>query len=95
MQTDRRWILPIALALVAAFVQAAPVHAEEPAGEPAPARTIDLGIRDVIVKALENNLDIKVERYNPGIADADIMTATGEFDPTLRLEYGYEEDTQR
>jgi outer membrane protein TolC len=91
MQTNSRWILPIALAIVAGFLQAAPVRAEDPAGAPAAATTIDLGIKDVVVKALEANLDIEVERYNPEIASADIMTEMGAFDPIFRLEYSYEE----
>jgi outer membrane protein TolC len=54
--------------------------------------TIDLGIKDAIEQALENNLDIEVERYNPDIQDANVMSAQGEFDPNLRLEYLHEED---
>ena len=52
---------------------------------------VDLSIRDAVLQALEGNLDIEIERFNPAIKDAEVMTATGEFDPTVRLEYSYED----
>ena len=92
MQSNRRWILSIALAILAGFLQIAPLHAEDPAGESAGAATIDLGIREVVEKALEANLDIEVERYNPSIEEAAVTSAMGVFDPIFRLEYSYEEN---
>lgn len=52
-------------------------------------RTIMLGLNDAVLRALEANLDIVVERYNPDIADAAVMTAKGEFDPVTRVDYSY------
>jgi outer membrane protein TolC len=73
------------------FLQAAPLHAEDPSVEPAGERSIDLGIGEVVEKALEANLDIEIERYNPGIEEAGVTSAMGVFDPTFRLDYSYEE----
>jgi outer membrane protein TolC len=63
----------------------------EPAGEASEVqeKVVKLGLRDVVVRALAANLDIKVERYNPDIRDAELLSAEGEFDPTIRLEYSY------
>ena len=84
MQSANRWRLFIVLAMAAIpFLSGSALAQRE---------TIDLGIKDAIEQALENNLDIEIERYNPGIEGAGVMSALGEFDPSFRLEYMYEED---
>lgn len=48
---------------------------------------IELTLNECIVKALENNLDISVETYNPEISEASISQAKNEFLPRLTLDY--------
>jgi len=47
------------------------------------AKTLHLSLEDCIASALENNLDIKVERYAPEISDAELKAEQGIFDPHL------------
>lgn len=64
-----------------------------PEGERADAEeVVYLSLQETVTRALEANLDIVVEQYNPDIRDAELLSAKGEFDPTIRLEYTYEED---
>ena len=42
-----------------------------------------MSLQSAVQQALERNPDIKVTSYEPLKADADILTAKGEFDPTL------------
>ena len=44
-----------------------------------------LSIKDVISLALENNLDIMVEKFNPKISDEDITSEKAKFDPSYYL----------
>lgn len=44
-----------------------------------------LSIEEVIVMAVENNLSLKVEKYNKNISKANIELEEGEFDPSLSL----------
>jgi len=44
-------------------------------------RKLRLSLRDCILIALENNIDISISQYDPLSADAQIMSAWGEFDP--------------
>jgi outer membrane protein TolC len=70
--------------------EAAPMPAQpEPAVEE---RVIELTLADVVARALEANLDIEVERYNPDIRDAELLGAYGVFDPTIRLDYAYSDE---
>jgi len=43
---------------------------------------MSLSLRDAILTALEHNLDITIERFNPLIRSADVTQALGEFDTT-------------
>jgi outer membrane protein TolC len=90
-------LLPyLAVAMLLCFPQGA-ASAEE-AAAPAESRAvavekvIALGIDDTVARALEANLDIVVERYNKDIREAELLSAEGIFDPTIRLELSYEED---
>jgi len=49
------------------------------------ADTLSLGIRDAIRLALEQNLDLKIERYEPLVARELTRQSSGEFDPLLKL----------
>jgi outer membrane protein len=57
-----------------------------------------IGVQDAIALALENNLDISVQRYNPWISDTNILSAlagpTGSFDPHFALNSGVQHQTQ-
>jgi outer membrane protein len=55
--------------------------------QPAP---IDLTLKDAIKLALERNLDLKVELYNPAMAEADIRRSLGIYDPLLSLGLNYQ-----
>ncbi|MBJ6723957.1 TolC family protein [Geomesophilobacter sediminis] len=51
--------------------------------------TVNLKLRDAIKSAVEKNLDVKVELYNPAMAEADIWRALGIYDPGLNLSLNY------
>ena len=46
---------------------------------------IELSLREAILTALEHNLDITIERFNPLIRQAEVLQALGEFDTTAFL----------
>lgn len=46
---------------------------------------VSLSLRECIERALQNNLDISIERINPKIEDASVLAAYGDFDPHLSL----------
>jgi outer membrane protein TolC len=46
---------------------------------------ITLTIRDAVMQALENNLDIQVSRYSRDVRLTDIVFQEAEFDPTVEL----------
>lgn len=72
-----------ALTLIPALLCAAgTVRAQE--GAP-----VSLKLRDAVKMAVENNLDAKVELYNPAMAQADIGSALGIYDPLLNLSLDY------
>ncbi|MCJ7579211.1 MAG: hypothetical protein MUP98_01605, partial [Candidatus Aminicenantes bacterium] len=48
---------------------------------------IELSLRDSILKALESNLDIKVQAFNPEISEVSIIQAREAFLPQLNLSY--------
>ena len=73
---------------VSAEEAAAPVESRAVAVE----KVIALGLDDAVARALEANLDIVVERFNKDIREAELLSAEGVFDPTIRLELSYEED---
>ena len=45
--------------------------------------TLSLSLDEAVARALENNADIAVERYNPEIAAEDVRGAEGYYDPLL------------
>jgi outer membrane protein len=47
-----------------------------------------LSLDETVLQAIENNLGLKVERYNPVITSQDILIEKGAFDPSLSLETG-------
>ncbi len=57
------------------------------------AETIPLALKDAIRIAVEQNLDLKAELYNPAINEADVRLNKGIYDPHLTLTTGYSEST--
>jgi outer membrane protein TolC len=67
-----------------------PPSIEELIEEMAPgSRRLHLSLEDCLAAALENNLDIEVERYVPGISDAEVSVQEGVFDPHLYFNATY------
>ena len=54
--------------------------------EEKPSVGLTLTLDDAVSQAIENNLGLKVERYNPLITSQSILKEKGAFDPTLSLE---------
>lgn len=51
-------------------------------------QVLNLGLEDCIAKALKNNLNVAVERLNPGLADVQVTKAREFFLPSFELSYG-------
>lgn len=51
---------------------------------------IRLTLKDAVRYSLERNLDLKVELYNPAIAEAEIRRSQGIYDPLLNLAASYD-----
>ncbi|ACH39212.1 efflux pump, RND family, outer membrane protein [Citrifermentans bemidjiense Bem] len=51
--------------------------------------TVNLTLKDAIRLGFERNLDLKVELYNPAMAEADIRRTLGIYDPLLTLGANY------
>ena len=85
---------PAALAKTGAVSQSRSAKAKprSVAGAPS-APTLRLTLPRAIQLAIEKNLAIKVESFNPQIADTRVLTEKGTFDPELRA--GFEHDTTR
>ncbi len=58
------------------------------------AEQLRLSLDEAICIALEQNPDLQIARLEPLRADADVMTARGEFDPTLKSTANYLEAQQ-
>lgn len=52
--------------------------------------TVNLTLKDAIRMTFERNLDLKVELYNPAMAEADIRRNLGIYDPLLSLGGSYQ-----
>jgi outer membrane protein len=86
MRFRMRW--PYALLLAALLVPGATSTAQEPAAAPAqpatPERaTLQLSLDEAVKRALDNNVDIAVERYNPELSAQGVRAAEGYYDPFL------------
>jgi outer membrane protein TolC len=68
------------------YQQAPVVRQSGAASQPA----LDLTLKDAIKLAFERNLDLKVELYNPAMAEADIRRTLGIYDPLLSLGASYD-----
>jgi outer membrane protein TolC len=81
---------PHALLVAALLVPGQAATAQEPAGlSTAPQATaqdrptLELSLDEAVKRALENNVDIAVERYNPELSAEGVRSAEGYYDPFL------------
>jgi outer membrane protein TolC len=56
-------------------------------------RTLRLTLKEAIRTAVENNLDVKVELYNPAASGADIYRASGIYNPMLNFTTNYQDSS--
>ena len=82
----------LAMWAVLGLVLPAPTAAQAPPGPGAPPAqsfakptggTLPLSLDEAVARALENNIDIAVERYNPDLAAQNVRAAEGYYDPFL------------
>ena len=84
-------------ALLALPLLAAGAAADDPGGADIPVAAdvptlhgqLRLSLADAIEMALENNLQVEVQRHEPLIREADSRAAWGSFDPEFFSEFGY------
>ncbi|OGU08513.1 MAG: RND transporter [Geobacteraceae bacterium GWC2_58_44] len=74
-----------AMTLCLALGPAASLLAQQP--------PIELTLKEAIRLGFERNLDLKVELYNPALAEAEIRRSLGIYDPLLSLGAGYDRST--
>ncbi|MCL4821640.1 MAG: TolC family protein [Vicinamibacteria bacterium] len=67
---------PVLLAIGASLALSGPATAQE-------RPTLELGLEDAVKRALENNVDIAVGKYDPEAAEQDVFGARGAYDPLL------------
>ncbi len=98
MSRGTRLLLCLAVAIAFCIGRGGVAHGEETSPPPPEAehadteKAVHLSLHDAVAKALESNLDIVVEQYNPDIKDAELLSAKGEFDPTILLEFNYQRE---
>ncbi len=81
MNKKRAMITVLALAALLVLTAAVRASAQD-------RQVLNLGLEDCIAKALKNNLNVAVERLNPGLADIQVTKAREFFLPSLQLSYG-------
>ncbi len=67
---------PVLLAVGACLALSGPATAQEPTRP-----TLELSLEDAVKRALENNVDIAVGKYDPEAAEQDVFGARGAYDP--------------
>ena len=72
-------------ALILPVILAGPVAAQE--------GTVNLTLKEAVRQAIERNLDVKAELYNPASFEADIRKYRGIYDTTLTLSTTYQDST--
>ncbi|MGH7427359.1 MAG: TolC family protein [Candidatus Methylomirabilaceae bacterium] len=70
---------------VARFVAQATSRTETPSPGPADVGELQLSVREAVLLALKNNLDIAIARYSPRITAEDIVIQKAVFDPVFSL----------
>ncbi len=74
----------LVLALFILFAEGVPVSAGDPEVSPAD-ENIELSLNQCIELMLSNNLDLKIERYNPFLQEREISKEKAAFDPVARF----------
>src|SRR5438128_5568534 len=89
---------PLVAAAALAMLPLAPAHAQEatPVPEPSPAVTtpvmpsaipqgavLPLSLDEAVKRALDNNVDIAVDKYNPELSEESIRQAQGYYEPVV------------
>jgi outer membrane protein len=80
--------MKLTLSLLALLTAGVAAHGAE---TPAP---VTLSLRDCIEMALRNNLELRIERYNPQLALFDLNAARGGYDPVVRGNADHQNRTQ-
>ena len=62
-----------------------------PLATPAPESTLTLTMSDAVVRALDANLEVQIERIQPAIAEQQRRYRMGAFDPHLTTHYTFEQ----
>lgn len=89
---DSHRLLPPALALVLVLAPAAALAATAPPAAP-PREEVRLNLAEVRARALEKNVDLRVERESEATAAAGEERARGAYDPTLKIDGRYRDRT--
>lgn len=74
--------------LLAALALAPAAQAQQPAANE-PQR---ISLRDAVITALQNNLDIAVTRFDPQIDQQSVVVAEAQFDPAVRAAASYQSE---
>jgi outer membrane protein len=89
-----RWNILLAMLFLVPFMG----FAEETSPTSAPPSddgTLKLSVQECVIMALENNLDLSINRIDPQLSLTLIQQARGAFDPIFTLSPGYSESLQR
>ncbi len=80
---------PFALLTALLLVSGAttPLALAQQTGAPAEQQTLQLSLDEAVKRALDNNVDIVVERYNPQLSEQSVRGALGYYDPHLTGAY--------
>ena len=86
----RACAVPVLTCLLAPAVFAQVAASQPAAAAAAPAGPVrQLSLNDAVAQALEQNLDIQVERINPQVADENVALARAAFLPSLTSDLVY------
>ena len=77
--------IPTGFALLLTLTIALPAAAQDAENQPQGPSYLELAIDEAVARALENNVDIAVERYRPESARQDVRSAEGSYDPFVSL----------
>ena len=99
MRFDQRFCArkAIAAGLVAATVSVfglSPVHAQTPAAPAAQGGVVRMSIDDAVATALEQNLDLQVQRINPQLRNLDTAVTRANWTPTFTTTLDFVDQTQ-
>jgi outer membrane protein TolC len=99
MRFDKRFCARVAFSagLMAAMVSVfgpTPVHAQTTPAAGAQPAVVRMGIDDAVATALEQNLDLQVQRINPQLRDLDTAVFKANYAPNLTANIDFVDQTQ-